>query len=283
MFGVPCADLTVDLRFALVTRAHILVGTNTLKVDGTICKKFVVMATSKASGILFLTIQPTADFSPADFHEWYENYIGPFRQADLASFVANASLYHAIDVERGGGVDARPEWAAIYEVTDVSEPAVQEYLKSKDASSGNQSEQDIRQHMKVDARSFELIESWETEEFRKTEDIDAKDEATIIVALHVVLKPERKGEELERWYSEEHIPMISKVPGWRCTQLFKATSSDCEKKNEYLTLHEYSLENGLKGREFKAAVETPRAKDMQLNAPEELTRRLYRLYSLIRR
>jgi hypothetical protein len=72
----------------------------------------------------------------------------------------------------------------------------------------------------------------------------------VIIRLHLGRK-----EELDRYYTEEHMDALMKVPGWRRTRRFVITGLP-EDDAECVALHDYDLENGLGGEEFKHATTT---------------------------
>lgn len=70
-------------------------------------------------------------------------------------------------------------------------------------------------------------------------------------------------EEFNRWYEEEHIPDIAKVPGWcrtRRYKLFHTIESKGTKEGpvyNYLAIHEWSHGTYRDTPEYAAALATP--------------------------
>ncbi|KAJ7496609.1 hypothetical protein FB451DRAFT_1208215 [Mycena latifolia] len=58
------------------------------------------------------------------------------------------------------------------------------------------------------------------------------------------------------WYAEEHIPMLSAVPGWRSSRRFRLLSA-LASPPRYLALHEWDTCDAFGTPEFKAATNTP--------------------------
>ena len=93
-------------------------------------------------------------------------------------------------------------------------------------------------------------------------------------------------EEIRRWYEEEHVPILSSVPGWlRSTrwELVDAATSNRRHKDEciprFLAVHEWENGDGLEHPEWKRAVSTEwrnSLMDRQNKAKEE--RRSWKLY-----
>ena len=80
--------------------------------------------------------------------------------------------------------------------------------------------------------------------------------APLIVSV-VFRLSERDLEELDKWYEEEHVTMLSKVPGWIYTRRFRLIGGTSEEGQvECLAEHGYQINNGLAGVEFQAATST---------------------------
>lgn len=62
-------------------------------------------------GFLAVAIQPGANTDDTAFHEWYNTEHGPLRMR--LPFITTGDRYKAIDGEK-------PEWSAIYDVSDLS-------------------------------------------------------------------------------------------------------------------------------------------------------------------
>jgi pimeloyl-ACP methyl ester carboxylesterase len=171
-----------------------------------------------------------------------------------------------------------PEWMALYDITDMAEMNKETYLRLRRVGVQSQRERDTMAQIKVDRRLFDLVGSREAREFKKLEEIGAEGEGNVLVAVSITVLP-GKEKELDKWYNEEHIEMLSKVPGWLRTRRF-VTSSILDRKDpvEYLALHEYAPKNGFGGEEFKAATSTPWAKEVSTNVVQEKRRRTYDLY-----
>ncbi|KAJ7672060.1 hypothetical protein B0H17DRAFT_1084302 [Mycena rosella] len=63
-------------------------------------------------------------------------------------------------------------------------------------------------------------------------------------------------ETFNDWYKEEHIPMLSAVPGWRSSRRFRLLSASTSPPR-YLALHEWQTCDAFGTPEFKAATNTP--------------------------
>ncbi|MCJ1359380.1 MAG: hypothetical protein MMC33_009382 [Icmadophila ericetorum] len=225
------------------------------------------------SGILHVTMQPKPELPPAQFHDWYNNEHGPGRLR--LHFIQNGFRYRATDLEGPG--KGMPEWMAIYDITDMAKLESEEYTRLRKAPVQSQRERDTMKKITVDRKFFDFVESRESKEFKRLEDVNNEGQGNVMIAVSLILHPEKKA-ELDRWYAEEHIDLISKVPGWRRTRRFKTSTLENKNDIEYLALHEYAPENGLAGPEFIAATTTPWCDKIWSEVVKVRGRRVYDLY-----
>lgn len=228
------------------------------------------------SGVLYVTMQPQPSLPVSHFHDWYNNEHGPTRLR--LPFVANGFRYRASDLANAG-TEEMPEWMAIYDITDMDTMLQEPYLRLRAPPVKSQREVDTMAQIKVVRKLFDFVESRESPAFQKLERVGAEGEGNVMVAVFFHLHPGAdKKAELDKWYRQEHIEMLSKVPGWLRTRRFVTSSVDSRSAVEYLALHEYSPNNGLDGPEFTAATTTAWAKEIRAKVVRERKRRVYDLY-----
>lgn len=231
---------------------------------------------AKTPGILYVTMQPAADLAPAEFHDWYNNEHGPLRLR--LPFIHNGFRYRARDIAAGDDKQKTPEWMAIYDTDDMDAFNSETYLALRGPPVQTQRERDIRPHVAIDRRSYDLVSSSESDDFKKLENIENYGTGNVMVSVSLRLAEGKSGKELDKWYEEEHIPLLAKIPGWLRTRRFVTAAIDKKDDVEYLALHEYAAENGLGGKEWQHAVDTPWAKDIMANTVAIKTRREYDLF-----
>ncbi|KAJ9665110.1 hypothetical protein H2201_004770 [Coniosporium apollinis] len=224
-------------------------------------------------GLLYVTMQPKPSLPDAQFHDWYNNEHGPTRLR--LPFIPNGFRYRATDLNGPG--KGLPEWVALYDITDTAELTKDTYTRLRTPAVKSQREKDVMAQIAVDRRTFDFVESRQAESFRPLEDLDVEEEGRVLVAVSFSIYPGKR-EELDKWYAEEHIKMLSKVPGWLRTRRYVTSSIDEKDETEYLALHEYAPENGLGGEEFKAATSTKWTDEVMANVVREKRRRVYKSY-----
>ncbi|KAG0650087.1 hypothetical protein D0Z07_3483 [Hyphodiscus hymeniophilus] len=223
-------------------------------------------------------MQPRSSLSNAEFHDWYNNEHGPTRLR--LPFIENGFRYRASDISSSSPPsETNPEWMAVYDITDMAELTKDTYLRLRDPPVKSQRESDTMAKIKVDRKLYDFIESRISPAFKELDRVEIEGAGNVMVAVLSTLHPGAdKKAELERWYREEHIDMLSKIPGWLRTRRFVTSSIDSNAPIEYLALHEYAPKNGLDGSEFKAATTTKWCAEINTNTVKTKIRRVYDLY-----
>lgn len=207
------------------------------------------MASSSNPGILYVTMQPKPGLSLHQFHEWYNNEHGPTRLR-LPHIFTNGLRYEATDSQS-------PHFLAMYDITSMNHLETPIYTSLRE----NRSPREAETIGQVDVKRYfyDLVSERKSPLFTPIEQLtDAAADGLVQVAVeNTVTAVEGAEQALYKWYEEEHIPMLSKVPGWLRTRIFRTSISlDKDAPLKYLILHEYTKENGLGGPEYQAATST---------------------------
>ncbi|KAK4149992.1 hypothetical protein C8A00DRAFT_37417 [Chaetomidium leptoderma] len=224
-------------------------------------------------GMLSVTMQPREGLSLDQFHEWYNNEHGPTRLR-LPHIFPNGLRYRATDGQQ-------PHFLAVYDVTSMAHLETPTYTDLR-ANRSPREAATIGQ-VDVDRKFFDLVTTQQSPLFVPIEDLtDTEAEGLVLVSVEVSLKPgvEDATDAVTKWYEDEHIPMLSKIPGWLRSRVFR-TPSVIEGGNgqvNIVTLHEYTKENGLEGAEHKAAMSTPWRDDVFAKYIANKGRRTYELF-----
>jgi pimeloyl-ACP methyl ester carboxylesterase len=224
-------------------------------------------------GMLYVTMQPQEGLSLDQFHEWYNNEHGPTRLR-LPHIFTNGLRYRATDGQQ-------PHFLAVYDVTSMAHLETPTYTDLRANRSPREAET-IGQ-VAVDRKFFDLVATQQSPLFAPIEHLtDDEADGLVLVSVEVSLKPGVEGAEeaVTKWYAEEHIPMLSKIPGWLRSRVFRTPSviEGATGSVSIVTLHEYARENGLEGPEHKAAMSTPWRDDVFANYIAHKARRTYELF-----
>jgi pimeloyl-ACP methyl ester carboxylesterase len=172
---------------------------------------------------------------------------------------------------------------AIYDFDELEHLTRELYLKLRSAPVQSQRERDTMKQINVDRRNYDLLKEWKGDDWRDLQEVENEGVQNIMIAVSIQLHDsEGHEDELRRWYEEEHVGLLQKVPGWRRSRRFVTSYLDLEsghrKDKEYLALHEYASAEGLKGPEMKAATTTKWCDRIYKDVVKERKRRVYSLY-----
>ncbi|KJX96223.1 alpha/beta-hydrolase like protein [Zymoseptoria brevis] len=197
-------------------------------------------------GYLSVTIQPGKNTDPAAFHEWYNTEHGPLRLR--LPFITSGDRYHAAD-------SLQPEWSAVYDVTDLAWLEKRIYTRLREERSKREREV-MASFEGLDRRIYSLYSSRTSQR-----EGEYKGPAPATVSVSMRVKEGEDLEEVDRWYEEEHIDLVSKVPGWLRTRRFRLVvgglnGMPAAGEVECLAVHDFSHLDALGGPEMKAAMST---------------------------
>ncbi|KAI4154948.1 MAG: hypothetical protein LQ340_001321 [Diploschistes diacapsis] len=233
-------------------------------------------------GLLYVTMQPMPSLSSQEFHDWYNNEHGPTRLR--LPFIPSGFRYRATDLtdSNQGGTAERPEWLAWYDITDMAELTRETYTRLRLPGAKSQRETDTMGQIHVNRKLFDFVAGWRSPSFKDLEIPTTPANTTnVLVSVTFTLKPGAdKVAELDKWYNEEHVDMLSKVPGWLRTRRYATstiTPTEEKKETEYMALHEYSSPSGLSSPEFRAAISTPWAAKIKNDIEASRARSVYSL------
>lgn len=189
------------------------------------------------SGLLLVFMQPGPQVSLEEFHEWYDTEHVPLRIHRFPTFRSavrysvSSSSFHP----PGDGIES--SWGAFYTVSSNSTFADPSYTSLRSERSSREAELFTRLAI-VDRRIYKLeydSDSDPTIDSPKKIGLGVQkgSDAPIYLVTNSVTMKESAQEEYNRWFDEEHAPMLSKIPGWRRSRRFRL------------------VDNGVNGRESK--------------------------------
>lgn len=222
------------------------------------------------AGALYVYMRPNEGLSLDQFHDWYNNEHGPTRLR-LPHIFSNGFRYRATD-----GLD--PPFLAVYDVKHMSDLLTPVYTKLRD--NRTQREADTIGQVQVDRRFYDLVGEKAAPDFKPIEQqADAEAEGAVLVAAEITLKNFDGAEKAYgEWLLGEHADMLSRVPGWRRTRLFRTSAIQDVGEVKMLALHDYSKENGLGGPDHLAAMGTPMRNDTFAKYVQDKQRRTFSLF-----
>lgn len=230
-----------------------------------------ITATMSSQGLLYVAMRPNEGLSLDQFHDWYNNEHGPTRVGRLPQIFPNGLRYQATD-----GAD--PPFLAIYDVKHMPDLLTPVYTSLRDNRTPREAET-IGQ-VKVDRRFYDFVDSKAAPDFSPIEEAtDAEAEGTVLIAVEITLKNVEGAEAAyTQWMQSEHIDMLSRVPGWRRSRLFRTSTLEKAGETKVLALHDYAKKNGLGGPEHKASMDTPKRTEVFDKYVQDKHRRTFALF-----
>ncbi|GJE85886.1 hypothetical protein PsYK624_019650 [Phanerochaete sordida] len=185
---------------------------------------------------LLVFSDPGTGVSQEEFTDWYDNEHVPLRVA-VPAFL-NWTRWKAADGQK-------PAWAASYDLTSYDDTLKPPYARL--AETRSEREKRILGAIEIlDRRTYELLEGTLAPSPR----YDPKTPPRFATFVSIDVKEEGE-DNFNRWYNEEHIPMVASVPGWLRSRRFVLKDAgyagvrreEQQPQPKYLAVHEWeSLE-----------------------------------------
>lgn len=166
----------------------------------------------------------------------------------------SSSRYQAVDSQS-------PSWLALYDITSPAVAQTPAY-KSLGPKASEREKQIIADLGSINRQVYEHIVSFVHPNTRLS-----SLPGPYVFAVHMKVSLEGE-DEFNRWYNEEHMMLLSRIPGWLCGKRYKLVESvsrgvkiepseDGMPYAEYLAIHELESRGFMGLPEFNAAIQTP--------------------------
>jgi hypothetical protein len=189
-----------------------------------------------AQGLFYVYTDP-GSVDEAEFHDWYDHEHGPARLT--VPGMLSASRYQALD-------GLKPPWLALYELDRPDVIDSPEY-KALGAAASARDKAVGAGLATLDRRVYEQI-SADGSPVGRT--------APVILAVSLSV-PEGTEADLSAWYTDEHIPMLLSVPGWRRIRRYRLVNAMDAAGPDFLSLHEVAGPEVFENADYLAAISTP--------------------------
>lgn len=225
---------------------------------------------ARSKDFLLVFAEPNPSISDSDFNDWYNESV----TLHLADPTFHSwARFKAVDGQK-------PAYAAYYDLSSHNAALVA--LKSTLAKIGDAGVSE--RFEALDWRTYEVY-TGSTPLLEPSELYDPKVTAPYTLFAGVSVREEDE-EELNRWFDEEHIPMLSKMPGWVRSRKFVLkdagkTGGQEGRPPKYLAVHEWTTgpEEREASEEYKAAVST----EWMARVAKTMTAMERRQFGLLRR
>jgi pimeloyl-ACP methyl ester carboxylesterase len=201
-------------------------------------------SSSPVRGLLFVTMQPKETLSLDLFHDWYNNEHGPNRTR--LSFMPNGFRYRATDLAGpNAGTQAKPEFLAIYDATDMHQFTEQPYQYLRAPPGKTQREIDVMAQIWVDRLTLDFVgERINDKTFVKLEAPEhfrENEQGNVLTTLRLLLAPEQVS-VIEDWIQTNVLPTVQDIPGWRRTSWYKTSYLETREDGQvdFVLINEYT-------------------------------------------
>ena len=190
-----------------------------------------------AHGLFYVYTDP-GTVPEADYHDWYDHEHGP-RRLSVPGFLSGYR-YGALD-------DAKPSWLVVY---DLDSPEVLDSPEYKALGAT------ATEHDKSVGAGLATLDRRIYEEISSDGVVSSDGPAPVLLSVALSV-PAGAEEDVQAWYTEEHIPMLLEVPGWGRIRRFRLIRGMDGAAPEFLSVHELAGPEVLEEPGYRAAISTP--------------------------
>jgi hypothetical protein len=192
-----------------------------------------------ANGLFYVYTDP-GPLPEAEFHDWYDHEHGPARLT--VPGIRGADRYRALD-------DLAPPWLALYELDSPDVIDSPEY-KALSAHASERDKSIGAGLTTLDRRVYEQLSS-------DGPGLDGPAGSAPVLLSVALSVPAEAEDDMAAWYTQEHIPMLLEVPGWRRIRRFRLVRGMDGPAPEFLSVHDLAGPEVLEEPGFRAAISTP--------------------------
>ncbi|KDQ27574.1 hypothetical protein PLEOSDRAFT_158547 [Pleurotus ostreatus PC15] len=232
-------------------------------------------STKAVPGLLFVYGECGEHVTEKDFNDWYDGEHVPAR-AVVPGF-QTLIRYKQVD-------GRKPSWLAMYDLSSPDVLQTPAYTGLFAAASDNE-RTIIANLAMLNRRVYSHISSY------PADDADVRPGKYLFIVM-IQPAPESE-EEFNNWYEEEHVPLLSKSPGWVRSRRYKlidavevagrANAEETLAPLTYLALHEIESEETRETPEWKHATSTPWRNKVVNELVVGRDARLFELYKVFER
>ncbi len=204
--------------------------------------------------LLLVYTEPGDNLTEDAYHEWYESEHIPLRMA-LPEFHSCSRL-----IQDDG---KHPTYGATYDLPDA-QPSRRRDTRPSWQTGATGRKTCFRKWEFLDRRLYVLNENAP----KTVKEGYAGHVAGTTVSIVSIDVDEEHVDEFHKWYDEEHVPMLMKIPGWLrsrryilleegVTGALKGLAGEMKKPPKFMAMHEFTTADYLLGPEGKAAISTP--------------------------
>ncbi|KAK5258934.1 hypothetical protein LTR20_009278 [Exophiala xenobiotica] len=221
-------------------------------------------------GLIMVPMSLKANISVQECDDWYNNEHVPIRMR--LPYFNNGYRYRSIENDvQSSAESGLPEWLGVYDILDMCELTKEPYRRLLDPGVQSKREHQVLNKVTAWRRYYDLVSTYEAPQFVSQEqnlrngDVDKAYGVTlIVVGVRLRVDSPEAEAEWDRWYEEDHLPPLRKVPGWLRTRRYRTSviedvppeaAQTCSAA-EYLTLNEFATGAAIGGPEHQIAIKS---------------------------
>ncbi|KAK0219860.1 hypothetical protein IW262DRAFT_1448371 [Armillaria fumosa] len=181
------------------------------------------------------------------FNDWYNNEHAPARLT-VPGYIT-ATRYQATDSQK-------PTYLTVYDISSPDVADSPEFQALKHKASDN--EKDIMPKIQfLSRRIYQAIGT-----FTHSASVPSSFPGKYVLTAELEVKPEFE-EEFNKWFNEEHIGLLEKIPGWLRGRRYSLVTATSRREAigkpvfKYLAVHDFDNGEFMKTPEWAAAIDTP--------------------------
>lgn len=204
-------------------------------------------------GLLYVPLQQ-ASLSDEELNNWYNNQHAPARM-HFPFFLSGRRYkqFSTSDVPVSNKL-------ALYEISDMSQLQNAPYNTLLDPQIQGKRDRDSIAKITASRQYFDLVTTYSAMEEQNVElpcQNDRSFPEGVLIVVHVKLIQSVLAEaEFRRWYEEDHLPPLRKVPGWKTTRIYCTSTieSRAGESIELITLNEFADATQIGGPQHQIAI-----------------------------
>ncbi|KZV74891.1 hypothetical protein PENSPDRAFT_662118 [Peniophora sp. CONT] len=194
---------------------------------------------ARPKALLIVYTEPGAHVDEAEFNDWYDNEHVPLRANIPEVFIGGIARLRSTD-------GSKPAFAATYDLESAA--ALQSSAYTNLTVTRSEREKNI--FAKIGVVDRRVYDVYPGPSFAPSPRFDEKKGAPYTVIVETKIPEGAAETEYNKWYDEEHIPLLSRIPGWLRSRRFVlvegsvfGTDTGVHKRTsppaKYLAIHEY--------------------------------------------
>ncbi|KAJ6581471.1 hypothetical protein B0H19DRAFT_507620 [Mycena capillaripes] len=232
-----------------------------------------LLFTKSSQGLLFVYLEAGQGVEEVDLNDWYDKDHIPLKLT--VPGVTSAIRYKAVDSQT-------PTWVALYDI-ETAEVVNSDPYNAVKARASDKEKAILAKIGGLSRRTYVHMGTF-THPETALESLPSR----YVLLVSLEMKTPEAEDDLNKWYDEEHMDLLAKIPGWRQGRRYKLVDFDQKGQlvdnpvSKYLAIHEFQENNFIQTPEFKHATGTEWREQVMKNAVRREAR-VFELHNHVRK